>query len=531
MKKKIRIAIVYNDKNNLWQKKIISEIKNLNCCQLTHVIKAPKKKETDSLIFNFFVKLDKYIFTRLQRNARSLKVTTSELFKDIPELCINNFSTNTFKGYELDLVLNLTDDKLPKHFLNISVYGIWFFSHCDLDKINKRPYIIWEMLSKQPEIVSTLRMLKKNEVYVNTIDQTSICLDKISYSRNLINIKNQTIPLIIDNLKLLSSNELLFQEKIRTKSKIFPLKSATLPYNPPSNLNILYYVIKLYTKKLFQTLNDFFYFYQWTIIFNSDESEIYNYKKYKQIKTSKDKFWADPFLIKHNNRYYIFFEELIYKRKLGHISVMEIDKHGKHTQPIKILEKDYHLSYPFVFLDNGTYFMIPESSGNKDIQLYECIKFPYEWKFKKTLMTGVSAVDTTIYKDGDTYWMFTNMKKHEENSKNIQLHLFSSTSLFSNQWTPHPLNPIINDVKNSRPAGKIFKDNDLIIRPSQNCSNHYGYGLNLSQINELNESAYAETVIKSITPNWDPNIISTHTTNKVDHLDVSDIKIKRSKFF
>ncbi len=55
------------------------------------------------------------------------------------------------------------------------------------------------------------------------------------------------------------------------------------------------------------------------------------------------------------------------------------------------------------------YYMIPESSAKKDIQLYAATDFPLKWELKKILMDDVVAVDTTIYKENDTYWMFINL--------------------------------------------------------------------------------------------------------------------------
>jgi hypothetical protein len=175
--------------------------------------------------------------------------------------------------------------------------------------------------------------------------------------------------------------------------------------------------------------------------------------------------------------------------------------------------------------------MIPETSGNEDIQLYKAIDFPLKWKLEKTMMKNVVAVDTTIYKEDNVYWMFTNIKKHKGSSKHVELNVFSSNSLLTDIWKPHPLNPVIKDVKTARPAGKLFKIKNKLYRPSQNCSNHYGYGLNISEITELNATAFKEQIATSITPNWSKNISCTHSFNSVDTMYISDVKIKRSRFF
>ena len=94
--------------------------------------------------------------------------------------------------------------------------------------------------------------------------------------------------------------------------------------------------------------------------------------------------------------------------------------------------------------------------------------------------------------------------------------------MFSSDWTPHPLNPIISDCKSARPAGKIFSKNGTLYRPSQNCSTRYGYGFNVSEITSLDESRYSEELVSSVKPNWDKRIIGTHTLNHVNSLHIID---------
>ena len=48
--------------------------------------------------------------------------------------------------------------------------------------------------------------------------------------------------------------------------------------------------------------------------------------------------------------------------------------------------------------------MIPESHENRDIRLYKCEEF-YKWKLEKILMSDVSAVDTIVVKNDQTWFM------------------------------------------------------------------------------------------------------------------------------
>ena len=89
--------------------------------------------------------------------------------------------------------------------------------------------------------------------------------------------------------------------------------------------------------------------------------------RFKKIIPPIDRFWADPFVIEKDNKYYIFIEELMYETYKGHISLIIMNKKGNYTKPVKVLEKNYHLSYPFLIEDGGNLYMIPETKKTKQL--------------------------------------------------------------------------------------------------------------------------------------------------------------------
>lgn len=533
----LRIAIILESEQvYAWQKAIVSELNNsnyativLNLNHSNETIIEHHQSERSSLLWKLYVKIDRFLF--MKPDHALTKCNLEDLKHKSPTLVISK--DLNLKEFNLDVIINLSEIVPDKDIINASKHGLWYLNQCDLKTINKRPYGIWEMLTKQPETIAVLRSLKNSISSAFTIDRTSSCTDNLSFSRNLNDIFWQANSLIYNNLKLLAKDESLFDKKVKSKSTLFADAENIVPFISPSNLRTLTFSGSIFFKKIIQIFKSRFYFEQWILIFhnNKNNSNPYKLSNYKEIRPPKDRFWADPFLIHHNDKCYLFIEELIYKNKLGHLSVMEIDEYGNYTNPQKILVKDYHLSYPFVFEDNGEFFMIPETSNNSDIQLYRCIEFPLKWKLEKVIMSNVVAVDTTIYKEDDTYWLFTSLKQHYGQSKHVELYLFSSNNLITDQWKPHPLNPIISDVKTARPAGALFKLDNKLYRPSQNCSIRYGYGLNILEINEINESSYREKIVHAIQPNWKNDIKCTHTFNASKKFFISDVKLKRRRFF
>ena len=92
------------------------------------------------------------------------------------------------------------------------------------------------------------------------------------------------------------------------------------------------------------------------------------------------------------------------------------------------------------------------------------------------------------------------------------------------------MNPIISDVRKSRSAGKIFKYNGCLYRPSQDCSKDYGYRTIFNKIMVINDRDYHEVSFDSIDPNWMRDIKGTHTFNFSKDYTVIDAKIKKTRF-
>jgi hypothetical protein len=291
-------------------------------------------------------------------------------------------------------------------------------------------------------------------------------------------------------------------------------------------INLLKYLIRYLKSKYIFT----FFYEQWYILYYLGGSNASDFSQYKKLVPPGDRFWADPHIIYEKDVYYIFLEEYMYSTRKGHISFMNMNQDGSWTEPIKVIDKPYHLSYPSVFKYEGTYYMIPESKQNKTIDIYRCVRFPDKWEFHKNMMSGIEAVDSTIFFHNGKYWLFSNNILNAGGNSYDELFLHYSDSLFSGRWTAHPANPIVSDIKRARPAGKIFEKNGKIYRPSQDCSRSYGYGLRLNEIVVINENEYKEIEVDTAFPEWDHDVRALHTLNHEEDLTVIDAINNRCKF-
>ena len=234
---------------------------------------------------------------------------------------------------------------------------------------------------------------------------------------------------------------------------------------------------------------------------------------YTPLSPPKGHFYADPMLFQHNGVNYIFFEDYNYKK--GRIVYVTVDKDLK-ISPLKVaLDLSYHVSFPYIFEENGKFYMIPESAGASEVALFEAVQFPDRWKKVATLLRPGWYGDSILFKYGEYYWIFT--------SKNsvADLHIYYSKSMLSG-FQPHPINA---KKVQGRNAGKLFSYEGKLIRPVMNCGlngTDYGRSMTLKEIVELTPTTFVERDLERIEPTWAPNLSGTHTFNINDDLVVYD---------
>ena len=234
----------------------------------------------------------------------------------------------------------------------------------------------------------------------------------------------------------------------------------------------------------------------------------------------RDRDWADPFALEKGERHYVFFEELPRAAGKGHIAMLEIDAQGRCSQPARVLERDYHLSYPCVFEHEGALYMIPETAQNGTVELYRCTDFPSGWKLEAQLLSGVRLVDATVHRGADRWWLFANAAAGGSRVFDEELHLFHAPGLLG-PWEPHSRNPVKSDARGARPAGRLFWRNGALHRPAQICVPRFGAGIALQRVLRLTPHDYFERQVERILPAG-PGLLGLHTLNRAGHLTVVD---------
>ena len=267
----------------------------------------------------------------------------------------------------------------------------------------------------------------------------------------------------------------------------------------------------------------------WSIAFRFGSEEDWNgsLDGWSRLDPPAGWFWADPFPIERDGRYWIFFEELPRGAARAHISVIEVRRDGTTWGPVKVLERPYHLSYPFLVEEDGDLFMIPETADNRTVEIYRCTSFPTKWELERTLLSNVRCADATFHREGGRWWMFANAAAPGAEI-NDELHLFSAETLLG-EWRPHRRNPVKSDVRSARPAGRLFRRGDGLYRPGQICTPLYGAGIALHRVTRLTADEFVEEEAARIMPR-DARTLGIHTFNRAGDLTVADAFERRPRF-
>ncbi len=249
--------------------------------------------------------------------------------------------------------------------------------------------------------------------------------------------------------------------------------------------------------------------------------------KLKPVELPKNEFWADPFLIKYKDDHYVFFESYSYIIKKGKICCGRV-KNGQLVDVVDVLDLDYHLSYPFIFKEDGNIFMIPETGENKRLEIYKCINFPDQWELYATAFDGEHVQDSTLYIDKQKQkWLFLNKVLSPNMDRTSELYIYKVDSLKLNRIEPHKQNPVIIDSRVARNGGAIFEYKNNIYRPSQsNTDGVYGKALNINQILKLTIEEYQEELIKKVEPDFQKGLVSIHHLHQIDGMFVFDAAFK-----
>lgn len=218
------------------------------------------------------------------------------------------------------------------------------------------------------------------------------------------------------------------------------------------------------------------------------------------------KFWtgnpvdivADPFLFVSGDTLFLFYE---FKRMndKGVLAMVCTRDLASWSEPVVVLEEPFHLSYPWVFEEDGHIYMIPETCADHSIRIYEADNNNLtHFTFKQKIMSRentegivIDYSDTSIFNQDGIYYLHTTANYNGIN----ELELYTSLNLFGT-YTRHPQSPIVKNMKSGRNGGCLLHLNTKLYRIAQDCMKRYGDNIHLFEVDEMTPFIYREHIVK-----------------------------------
>ncbi|MBX9458405.1 MAG: hypothetical protein KL863_21535 [Rhizobium sp.] len=415
----------------------------------------------------------------------------------------SNAAKRLLKDHDLDLVIRMTPASLPDAVVAILPFGEWAFSF-STDQDGGADWTGFR---------DVVDHLPSSEISLNARQggRSSVIASggfnpKFSATRNSGFLKERAVTMLMRELRRLHDNGVV------ASSGVAPKPAP----GPPSGRDLLRYSVGLGTSLarratkavkartgLGATV--------WTLYVGRGDITDFDPGSAVEIAPSAGEIRADPFLFEHDHQLYLFYEAYKAGDRKAHIAVGRLD--GDSLVPLgKALEKEHHLSYPFVFSHDGEIYMIPETNQARRVEVWRCVDFPLRWELHATALEGHSPADSALVRHAGAWWLFTNLSDfHAYEDHCSELHVFRVDGPSLRTIEPHRLNPVVIDGTVARNAGRLFSKDNRLHRPSQrNEHGIYGYGLNIMEIDQLDLDRYSERCVRVVHPDFKPGLMGCH---------------------
>lgn len=231
---------------------------------------------------------------------------------------------------------------------------------------------------------------------------------------------------------------------------------------------------------------------------------------------------ADPFVVEYQNTVYVFAELFDYLKRRGSIGYTCLEN-GKWRPWKVVIDEPFHMSYPNVFERDGKYYMIPETSADRTLRLYQAVSFPNQWKLERVIASDVAYVDTTFFHWNDTVYAITTDISNHPQQRDLLLQFDADWNIISSGEIREERTEL------SRCAGNFLLRKDGMIRVSQNCDGHYGKALVFSKVGEAGVRNGLGDIVQQLGPfdlsfDDDKNWTGLHTYNYTGTYEVVDVE-------
>lgn len=410
----------------------------------------------------------------------------------------------------IDILVNLSSYRIahPSHLFVSTLVVIDLFS-CSYTSLPRWLLPFRDVLNRNPTVCSTISVSQKGHTRFFTCQLMNSEYWLLSYCRTQLKVNR----FILNSILSAYNPDYYIKEYSISPPVQLPVQSTI------SLFSILKYVCFVIIPLIFQSLALKLHLISkphWQIAYFTRTTSDHSFSKIFKVKAPRGHYYADPFPITRDGKNYIFVEDYCFKSKKGCISAIQLSADNRAIKKCypRIINEDFHLSFPYIFRYNCDYYMVPESNEAKQIRLYKALDFPSRWQLHRVLMSNISAADSVlIYKDA-TWFLLTNICSADLSDYNSELHIFFADSLDSPIWQPITSgNPVLCNSLRARNGGCFFYANSYYRVNQIHQQAHYGYAFSVNKILMLSRDSYKEETIQTIFPSSILSSTSTHTFN------------------
>ena len=536
MMKKIRLGILVEEETLAWYKfKPLKSLVDEGKVEVCIAVQRDKKQASHmSRLSKVIPSINQKLFSFLSRNKSNTKcysihdlvangtmpivisvVNQDKIYDEIEDSVIEKL-----EAANLDYLIKFGFRTLAGRILSVSKKGILLFRYGDETKQRHGSALYWQFAEQWENSVVTLHLLNEHLNGDKVVGRGYGSLFYWDYNLTEHKLNGVAASILY---WYFHKNKIGVKSRNSTNSM---LDDAI--YEQPQQLTAIRHLMSFFKNYTIKTFYKSLYHNNWSILIGSIDQSM---QTYTELLPEKGCFWADPFYIERDSRRYIFFESLNYKEGIGRIEWVELDEHHQviNSGPVD-LGISSHLSFPNVFEHENAVYMIPEAAKTNCINLLKATDFPQKWEKVHELVSGVQAADSAVIEHNGLWYLFTTHGSISVLTMDLELHIYTSDKLESDNWSIHPSAPLKIDVRGSRLAGALFKRDGQLFRTAQDGTIRYGRRVALYLVEELTPTSYKETFVRYIEPNWENEIDRLHTYNVYDRTVVLDVSRDKLRF-
>ena len=178
---------------------------------------------------------------------------------------------------------------------------------------------------------------------------------------------------------------------------------------------------------------------------------------------------------------------------------------NKLSVPRAVITKDTHLSYPMVISYKGNYYMLPETSATKSIDIYIMKDSPYQWEEYYSIRLNEEIVDVSYVIDDHGILLLAGVLD-SENPIFVKRQIIKINDLDNVQKLNYKISYTDKEgALNKRNGGAFLKKGKGLYRVVQESTiEMYGLAITLNKVHELSdENIDEECIIRKDVKNID----------------------------